>query len=364
MEPHQDIEEKEIKGNSMSHDYLKLMSSLQQIQSKLEKVSPDGLVTFSFRGMNRTILRADITRWTGDFQYNWFTFYLAEHEKDGTPCVEPIFVNRSPVAIDYILNMLSGIDLDFNLLTALEKRYLMDDIAYFQMEEIADKHLKNKSFSQVIETLAVKRSRRVELAATVGKVLYITTGDASCHPEQCLTQFQPVIVKTITERSSFLEYEVVIISASATIGVNQDVFGDMLADYVDKGGNVVVCGLSNTTSWWHGASNFSEYNPFRLKVSVTSLTPMDRMGWFDKDHPLMKGINSLRIIAAANKVHGELCTGDVEVVARWSDGSNMIAIRHDKKGLITSIGFPCGLTLAGGDVTSLLLNAIQLRKSG
>ena len=76
----------------------------------------------------------------------------------------------------------------------------------------------------------------------------------------------------------------------------------------------------------------------------------------------MQDVKNIRQLADLRRTDGEVNPGDVEVVAKWKTGANMIAMRHDKKGLITSIGFQTGEKHIKGDVGRLLMNAIRLRK--
>jgi hypothetical protein len=320
-------------------------------------------VTFSVRGKKWEIPRTTITRWTGEERKNWFAFNLAEHaDAKGKKTNEPIFINRNSMAFDYIITLLSGEDVDFSLLTPLEQQRLMDDIKFYRMEKIADKHLKNRLITSRVEQLQSKNNRNLKLNDSSGKVLYLTVGDTNSFPERYLPKAQTT-VKNILTKGDLGGFDVVIVAAYHGIVMSNDDFGEMLADFVDKGGNVVICGFCNTTSWVHPTGRFYEhYHPFRLRPVVKCATA-DWMGSFDKDHPLKKGVEKLRQTGDLSKVHGELNSGDVEVVARWSDGSNMIAIRHDKKGLITSIGFQTGSAYSEGDIMKIVLNAIQLRKS-
>ena len=338
-------------------EYFNQLANYIQFRESLERISPDGLVTFSVRGKKWEIPRTTITRWTGEERKNWFAFNLAEHaDAKGKKTNEPIFINRNSMAFDYIIALLSGENVDFSLLTPDIGQQLIDDIQVYQMEKIADKHLKNQYKIPI-------RSRKVKLIESAGKILYLTSGEELRIQDLGLATEDLVVTKIVTD-CSFDGYDVIIINAFKEIGVTNEILGKMLADFVDKGGNVVFFLHSNTTNHIRAEGNFKEYNPFKLRGLVANATA-DWMGSFDRDHPLMKGVkvNDIRQTGDLRKVHGELNSGDVEVVARWSDGSNMIAIRHERKGLITSIGFNTGLSFSEGDITKLVLNAIQLRKS-
>jgi hypothetical protein len=349
----------ETDATSLGENYAQLVKSLQRVQDKLEKIDPSGLVTFSVRGLTRTIERQNITRWTNTLKFNWFAHYLAEHEGGGKKVDEPIFINRNPLAFDWILDLLAARDVDFSILNPDMQVLLLKDLSFYQIEEIADKHLKNRN-SKIGVLRSVNSSRKLKLLQSAGRVCYLTNRDSNCCPEQSISSEKPTVITTVSVRS-FDEFEVVLISAYQNIGVTNEILGNILADFVDKGGNVVFCFYSNNTSHCHAAGRFAGYNPFKLNPHAVSPV-CDWMAWFDKEHPLMQGVDSITQTGEKNKVHGELNEGIVEVVAKWSDGSNMIAIRHDRKGLITSLGFSSGWDKTAGDVTKLLLNAIRLRK--
>ena len=147
--------------------------------------------------------------------------------------------------------------------------------------------------------------------------------------------------------------------------VDSKKLGDMLADLVDRGGNVVICLFDNTVSYNHCGGRFSEcnYNPFKMG-GITSSHAAYSIGEHDKNHLLMKGVNTLRHSGDIGRILGSIETGGVKMIARWNDEnkSPMIAVRYDKPGMVTSIGFCCSSSRSSGDVIQLLRNAQCLRK--
>ena len=152
------------------------------------------------------------------------------------------------------------------------------------------------------------------------------------------------------ENTDFNESDLVILSEFPN-SVDRDKLGDKLADYVDKGGNVILCFPCNVKSYGCcPEGRFTRYHPFVLGKQEV-LEKDTTLGQFIKDHHVMKGVTSIKSVQSSeinNRVEGKLEEGKVEVVARWNitdlekRGVPMIAVRRDKPGLIYSIGFSCG----------------------
>ena len=177
----------------------------------------------------------------------------------------------------------------------------------------------------------------------------------------------------------FSDYTCIIISYLCGDSIDNDRLGKMLADYVDDGGNVVLCMWSNVNNWNHPAGRFTSYHPFLLQgkrsleieggkfdkigqTLVPKKDPYDSVNICMRDHPIMKNVNTLVYDGNSVTIRGEGIQGDTEVVGRWQrDGGDMIGVRYDKKGIIISIGCVCGV-LTKGDIYELLRNAVRYRK--
>ena len=166
----------DAESTSMSQDITLFMTSFQRIRDKLERISPDGLVTFSVRGVIRTIERKDITRWLDRKKYNWFALCLAEHEKQAQKVADPIFIGRNPLVFDYVLDLLAERDVDFSILCPEKQSLLMQDIEFYQLKDVAELHLKHRNSSHVWVPRPVASNRRLKLLESAGKVCYLTCG--------------------------------------------------------------------------------------------------------------------------------------------------------------------------------------------
>ena len=143
-------------------------------------------------------------------------------------------------------------------------------------------------------------------------------------------------------------------------------FGDRLADYVDHGGNVVLCLWSNNYGWGNSpAGRFTTYHPFALQGYRTLPIQCDTVDICMKYHPIVRDMNPLEYTARYT-IQGDVQKGrrvDIEVVGKWTNAkTNMIGIRYDKRGLIISIGCVCSESYMKGDIYPLLKNVVRYRK--
>ena len=110
---------------------------------------------------------------------------------------------------------------------------------------------------------------------------------------------------------------------------------------MDRGGNVVLCMGSNTTSECgnHPVGRFTSYHPFILQ-GYRDLRSEDTVDICMKNHPVMTNVNTFQY-EITYTIQGDIQVGrrvDIEVVGKWKeDGGNMIGMRYDKRGLIISI---------------------------
>ena len=160
----------------------------------------------------------------------------------------------------------------------------------------------------------------------------------------------------------FNDYTCIMICCICQISnIDRKVLGDKLADYVDNGGNVVLCMNSNISSVNHPAGRFESYHPFKLQACRSLPSRNDKVDICMKDHPIMNNINTLQYTNTTYTIVGDIQGGDIEVVGKWKSGGNMIGIRYDKKGMIVSIGCEFGKYMKG-DMNELLRNAVRYRK--
>jgi hypothetical protein len=136
--------------------------------------------------------------------------------------------------------------------------------------------------------------------------------------------------------------------------------GDMLADFVDQGGAVIVA----TNALVHGADGLGgrfmneDYGP--LKSSSSASNGAASLGTYSATHPLMSGVSSAGALS-----HLDVLTtsGDVEIVAAWDSGEPFVAVkRHEPapvEGRVIGINAPLEDGQWTGDVDDVVTNAIQ-----
>ena len=145
-------------------------------------------------------------------------------------------------------------------------------------------------------------------------------------------------------------YDVVLVANSSAFG-DGDALGNVLADFVDTGGGVVLT-TPSTVAGFHVGGRFlaGGYSPFELGTGPVGGASL---GTFNAGHPIMQGVTGCVGDALALN---ELSPG-AELVASWSTaqpfvatkGSNVVAVN-------VFVGFSGYWT---GDIPLILHNAIQ-----
>ncbi len=102
------------------------------------------------------------------------------------------------------------------------------------------------------------------------------------------------------------------------------VLGNLLADYVDAGGGVVL-GQFSFTSGWHVAGRImtGNYSTIGKGANTQSSTTL---GWRRTAHPIMAGVDSVREFYATT---APFLTADS--VAKWADGRPYVAVSANQK---------------------------------
>ncbi|HEX6790377.1 MAG TPA: S8 family serine peptidase, partial [Candidatus Krumholzibacteria bacterium] len=134
------------------------------------------------------------------------------------------------------------------------------------------------------------------------------------------------------------------------IPFDPDLLGDVLADYVDEGGGVIMT-LASFIGGWDVRGRFQSggYYPFTIGSGpVGSAT----LAQFDAGHPIMQGVTAATgdVLGATSVVPG------AEDVARWSNGFPFVATRGARV-----VGLNVFLADGGywdGDVPLILHNAV------
>jgi len=141
-------------------------------------------------------------------------------------------------------------------------------------------------------------------------------------------------------QATLQEYGAVLVFSDGTAFANNVALGNVLADYVDSGGGVVVGIFS-----FDPGRNFSLSGRF-LSDNYFAIPPGPRtsggfvgLGGFDADHPLMNGINSFNGGSGSyRQVSGAVVSG-ATIVARWSDNRPLVVSRKINGTRRVDLGF-------------------------
>ncbi|MBN1661871.1 MAG: PKD domain-containing protein [Anaerolineae bacterium] len=97
--------------------------------------------------------------------------------------------------------------------------------------------------------------------------------------------------------------------------------GNVLANYVDTGGGVVVLQYALHGYTMQGRFMTEDYIP--LRGTGHTWNP-SCLGSYDADHPIMQGVTT---VCEPNRVTGTYLTADATAVARWQDGNIFVAVK-------------------------------------
>lgn len=134
---------------------------------------------------------------------------------------------------------------------------------------------------------------------------------------------------------------------------NKYAIGDLLADFIDVGGKVIT-----TVDCWsadpfdsRGRYFDAGYCPF-ISLGGAQFSPRT-LGWFKADHPIMQGVNQLRISEFYNNV---ALSPTAELVAAWDDNTPLVATNPNTVAINV---WPGDGYYWSGDFPTLLHNSIQ-----
>jgi hypothetical protein len=115
------------------------------------------------------------------------------------------------------------------------------------------------------------------------------------------------------------------------------VMGNVLADYED-GGGVVVVGDAAWYNYYHryleGRWMFDGYSPYGL--TIQNLYDFNTACIIDKSHPLMAGVNEL----TAQNRNGVTLDSEATAVAIWTDGPPAVAYKTNNDRTAVGINAP------------------------
>ncbi|MEO0081726.1 MAG: S8 family serine peptidase [candidate division WOR-3 bacterium] len=107
---------------------------------------------------------------------------------------------------------------------------------------------------------------------------------------------------------------------------NKTALGDTLAAYVDLGGGVVIGNFSYNGTVTNLAGRVMTGDYAAIKVG-TNWSTSDTMGWRERTHPIMAGVDSSRDVFRSTASVAD----SAETVALWSDGRPYVAVSRNQK---------------------------------
>jgi hypothetical protein len=145
--------------------------------------------------------------------------------------------------------------------------------------------------------------------------------------------------------------------------------GDVLAQYWDGGGGVVVATHANTESYLQGRFGTNDNGYIVIDGSAYQEFPYDTLGRvIEPESRLMAGVASLAASSAVRST-GEVINGGV-VVARWASNGRPLVVRGTKAGrpLVALNMWPASSSVAGnlwtGDGAQLMRNTLLYSACG
>jgi hypothetical protein len=148
------------------------------------------------------------------------------------------------------------------------------------------------------------------------------------------------------------------------------VLGDVLADYFDGGGAVIVMSMANSGSIIQGRFGTASNGYILLDGAASWDNPASELGTvFEMRSPLLVNVAAFKA-GAAWRSRGAVLNGGI-VVASWADGVPLI-VRGEKAGtrrrIVTLNFYPSSKTVRGdfwqGDGAAIMKNAVFYSVSG
>ncbi|MBS7633520.1 collagen-like protein [Candidatus Bathyarchaeota archaeon] len=206
-----------------------------------------------------------------------------------------------------------------------------------------------------ISCVAIREAKAIDRGSVKVALLgsdyasYINDVQAYLLPFSDLAVIDIVEVQSSTPSlATLLNYDSVLVWSNFNF-FDSVALGDVLADYVDFGGGVVLA----TFSWYepdYGLEGriMGNYTPFE-QVGGNLYTTAN-LSWYNSSHPIMDGVSTISEQFRDNVT----LTAGAELVAEWSDGTPFVATKGSVVG-ITLFPPPSQWT---GDVPNLIHNAL------
>jgi len=192
-------------------------------------------------------------------------------------------------------------------------------------------------------------SIKVALLGSESMPSYVTDVQTYLAPFSDLAVIDIVDVWSSTPSlATLLNYDAVLVWSDSSY-FNPVALGNVLANYVDAGGGVVLATFS-----WYGPSYdlegriITDYSPFAQQDD--NLYTTADMSWYNAGHPIMEGVS---VVAEYYRDNVTLTAG-AELVAEWADGNPFVATKGHVVGMTL---FPPPIQWTG-DVPTLVHNAL------
>ena len=188
-------------------------------------------------------------------------------------------------------------------------------------------------------------------------VLLLTQSVFLPHTQDLITAYgfpAPVVIDntaTTPTVADLLLADVVFVQVNIS-PANATALGDVLADYVDAGGKLVLGAVSHDNTYGlYGRIRTDGYSPIAFGGGY-SITPSSLGTIVAPSHPLMAGVTALN---PGIRDLGALQPGMVEV-AQWADGS--VALATNPTGNVVAFNLFTMINKATGDLSIALGNAL------
>ncbi|MFA6455992.1 MAG: M6 family metalloprotease domain-containing protein, partial [Bacteroidota bacterium] len=142
--------------------------------------------------------------------------------------------------------------------------------------------------------------------------------------------------------------------------------GNVLADYVDQGGNVLIAFAANGLGGgWNIGGRFSSGNYWLIQPnSYSGSTPYSIGTVFHPEHPIMHGINT---VVSYSKLHSSTTISPSATrIADFTDGTPLVVVSQSTGGRRVDFSFPIMSTTVdfwgidkASDADELFINAVQ-----
>jgi len=137
---------------------------------------------------------------------------------------------------------------------------------------------------------------------------------------------------------------ILIYSYNSSAFLDGQLMGDVIADYVDNGGGVVVTVFTNCNNLRNGflkgrflEQNYHPITPAR-QHDTNGKKPLSLGKIHIADHPILQGVKSLEGGRSSFFCHGALHP-EAKLVAEWSNGVPLISDLEKKKGKVVALNF-------------------------